>query len=55
MNGRLNIRVDEKIKNKADKLLEELGLDMSTAVNMFVHQIVITNGVPFRIKGKNKK
>ncbi len=43
----LNIRIEEKIKNKANKTLSSLGLDMSTAVKMFLNQVITENGLPF--------
>ncbi len=43
----LNIRIDENIKAKANKTLSSLGLDMSTAVKLFLNQVVTENGLPF--------
>lgn len=43
----LNIRIEENIKAKANKTLSSLGLDMSTAVKLFLNQVVIENGLPF--------
>lgn len=43
----LNIRIDENLKNKANKTLERMGLDMSSAVKLFLHQTVQENGLPF--------
>ncbi len=43
----LNIRIEENIKAKASKTLASLGLDMSTAVKMFLNQVVTENGLPF--------
>lgn len=45
----LNVRVDEILKT-ADTLLNELGLNMSTAINIYLKQIVRENGIPFEIK-----
>lgn len=45
----VNIRMDEDLKKQADYLFSELGLNMSTAVNMFVRQAVRTEGIPFEI------
>jgi DNA-damage-inducible protein J len=49
----LNIRIEENIKNKANKTLSSLGLDMSTAVKMFLNQVVTENGLPF-VPTKNR-
>jgi len=43
----LNIRIEESVKAKANKTLSSLGLDMSTAVKMFLNQVVTENGLPF--------
>lgn len=43
----LNIRIEENLKNKAQKTFNNLGLDMSTAVKMFLHQSVKENALPF--------
>lgn len=44
----LSIRIEEKIKRDANKTLKGLGLDMSSAVKMFLHQVVIEQGIPFK-------
>lgn len=43
----LSIRIEEKTKNEARKTLESLGLDLSSAVKIFLHQVVIDQGLPF--------
>jgi DNA-damage-inducible protein J len=44
----LNIRIEEKTKREAAKTLAALGLDLSSAVKMFLHQVVIEQGIPFK-------
>ncbi len=44
------IRIDEVTKKQAAELLEGLGLNLSDAVNMFLKQVVLHNGIPFEIK-----
>lgn len=44
------VRIDSDIKKKANDLFELLGLDMSTAVNMFLHQCVLKGGLPFSVE-----
>ncbi|ANZ57728.1 hypothetical protein BGL34_03945 [Fructilactobacillus lindneri] len=39
------VRVDPKIKEKANHIYNALGLDMSTAINMFLQQSVMTNSL----------
>ena len=43
----LNIRIEEDLKKKATKTLSGMGLDMSSAVKLFLHQTVQENGLPF--------
>lgn len=45
--GVINVRIDKDIKAKAGKTLSALGLDTSTAVRMFLHQVVADKGFPF--------
>ncbi|MFA5936741.1 MAG: type II toxin-antitoxin system RelB/DinJ family antitoxin [Candidatus Paceibacterota bacterium] len=43
----LNIRIEENIKAKANKTLSSLGLDMSSAVKLFLNQVIKEDGLPF--------
>lgn len=45
----LNVRVDETVKKNAEQLLEELGLNMSTAINIFLRQMLRVHGLPFEV------
>lgn len=45
----VNIRVDEELKKQAEELFADMGLNMSTAVNMFLRQAVRTGGIPFAV------
>lgn len=47
----LNIRIDKNIKEISEKVLDDLGLNMTTAINMFLRQVIRVNGIPFEIKG----
>lgn len=44
---RINFRTDEKTKEEANELFAKLGLDMSTALNMFLKQTIHDQGLPF--------
>ena len=46
----LNIRTDAEVKASAEKIFEQLGLNMSTAVNIFLRQAILRGGLPFEIK-----
>ena len=43
----LNIRTDKEIKNQAEEIFNELGLNMTTAINMFLRTVVREYGIPF--------
>lgn len=49
----LNIRVDEELKIKAEELFSELGLNMSTALTMFLKTSVRYGGIPFELRIDN--
>ena len=44
----LQIRLDSNLRNEAQGVLNELGMDVSTAVRIFLKQVVIERGLPFR-------
>lgn len=44
------IRIEENTKKQAVELLEGLGLNLSDAVNMFLRQVILHNGIPFEVK-----
>ena len=50
MQANINIRTDAEIKNTAEQLFEALGLNMSTAVNIFLRQAIRQGGLPFEVK-----
>jgi DNA-damage-inducible protein J len=43
----INIRTDSEIKAKSQEIFESLGLDMTTAINIFLRQTVRLNDLPF--------
>ncbi|HGI3059249.1 TPA: type II toxin-antitoxin system RelB/DinJ family antitoxin [Streptococcus agalactiae] len=47
------VRVDDQLKDDATELFQSLGLDMSTAVKMFLIQSVKTQSIPFEIKNQS--
>jgi addiction module RelB/DinJ family antitoxin len=48
----INIRTDSEIKAKAQQIFESLGLDMSTAINIFLRQTVRQNDLPFVVTAR---
>lgn len=49
----IQVRIDEKTKKSAKKILDKLGLDFSSAIKIYMHQIVTTEGIPFKILTEN--
>ncbi|NTU99285.1 type II toxin-antitoxin system RelB/DinJ family antitoxin [Candidatus Falkowbacteria bacterium] len=49
----LQIRIDADTKAKAKKILDGLGMDMSSAVKIFLHQVIITRNFPCEIRDEN--
>lgn len=47
--GTLNLRVDDTVKSAADEILKRLGIPMSTAIDMFLNQVILTGGIPFDV------
>lgn len=46
----LNIRADKEIKEAAEKIYSSLGLNMTTAINIFLRASVRDSGIPFDLK-----
>ena len=53
----INIQVDSNVKKEATMVLTDLGLSMSSAINLFLKQVVKRNGIPFEVTNAptNKK
>jgi len=46
----INIRVDSELKRKAESVYAELGMNLSTALNVFLRASVRSNGLPFDLR-----
>ena len=46
----VNIRMDSEIKEQADRLFNELGFNLTTAINAFVRQALRERAIPFYIR-----
>ena len=51
----VQVRVDNALKKRVESKLKTMGLNMSTAVNMLLHQIDNQNRIPFEISGKESE
>ncbi len=45
----VNIRVDEEVKEQAEIILEDLGLNLSSGINLFLKALVRHKGIPFSL------
>ncbi len=45
----LSIRIDSDLKKRAEDMFADMGLNTSTAVNMFIHQVVRLGKIPFEV------
>ena len=46
----LNIRTEKAIKDQAEEIFNELGLNMTTAINLFLRTAIREHGIPFDLK-----
>jgi len=53
MASTIQIRVDDDLKLRSDKLFKDLGTDTTTAIRIFLTQALAVNGFPFEIKRVN--
>ncbi len=52
-NKSINFRVDAELKSNAETVLSEIGLNMSSALTMFLQQIVNKRAIPFKLEAKD--
>ena len=45
----IQIRMDEELKNDASAILEDIGLDLPTAIRVFLKKVVAREGIPFDV------
>ena len=54
-NAYVHARVDKLIKERAEKVLTQVGISTSDLINILLHQVVLTRGVPFEVKIPNQQ
>ena len=47
--SQINIRLDETLKTQAEVLFAEMGMNMTTAINLFIRQAIRERAIPFKI------
>ena len=51
----VTVRVDENVKKEAETLFKKIGLNMSTAMNLFLKKCILEQGIPFELKVPNRE
>ncbi len=46
----INVNVPKEVKDEANIIFNNLGLNMSTAINIFLKKVIYERGIPFEIK-----
>jgi DNA-damage-inducible protein J len=49
----INTRVEPSVKRSVEAILRPLGLTTTDAINMFLHQVVLREGLPFEVRRPN--
>lgn len=55
MASTLQVRIDDDLKNQAMMVFDQLGIDLSTAIRMFLKKSVAVNGIPFETKNDSSR
>lgn len=45
-----SVRMDKQVKQDSEQIFQELGMNLTTAINVFLRQAVRTGGFPFEVK-----
>ncbi len=46
----LHIRIEPSVKKRAEETLNDLGLSITEAINVFLNQVILNDGIPFEVK-----
>jgi DNA-damage-inducible protein J len=49
----LTIRIDKDTKEQAQKIFRKVGLNLSSAVKLFLNNVIVNQKIPFEIKSEN--
>lgn len=52
--AQINLRIDDDVKNEAEELFSRIGMNMTTAIMVFIRQSIADDGIPFRIKANRR-
>lgn len=48
------VRLDAQVKKDAERLFRDLGMTLSSAVNIFLHQSLMSQGLPFPVRREQR-
>ncbi len=51
----LQVRIDDSLRHETNEIFRNLGLDMSSAVRLFLNRVVIEQGLPFSMNLRNEQ
>lgn len=49
MSNLLQVRINNSVRTQAEEIFHNLGLDMSSAVRLFLNRVILEQGLPFRM------
>ena len=55
MTTTISTRIDVEKKRQAEELFSELGLTLSTAINLFINEAIAYQGIPFELRRRGQK
>ena len=50
----INVRIDKQTKERAQKIVEDMGLDLSSAIKLFLNKVIKTKTIPFVVSSQGK-
>lgn len=50
--AKINVCVDERTKKEVETILDEMGLNMTAAINMYLKRILMEQGIPFDVSAR---
>lgn len=50
--AQINLRLDDRLKEDSTKILNDLGMDVTGAIKIFLTQVVLQQGIPFDVSLK---
>ena len=50
MNATVKAKIEPELKLQSERILKQVGMDMTSAIKVFLKQVVITGGIPFDVR-----